>query len=250
MDPIVVVGAYYEGLLILPVTFIVVLLTARKYFQFRNRQTLYLFLVFLTILFAVIFSWLSKFITLFTELDYIYNAPQATYAQTPLNWIFLRIVDFRISLAFVAASTLSSYFFKLQLYEEKYNNVQTYVFISYTVFTIFFALIIYIRGNTFLDALCFLFIFIHVFIVYLPFMIRTWKGYQAASDDFIKKKLLSLTFMSFTFMMVLLSFLIDRLLVMIGFSHFTFFYFLAWIFQIIGIILAYIGFILPRSQNK
>jgi hypothetical protein len=249
-DIIVVIGALYEGILILPLTLAFILLTARKYFQFRNKQTLYLFLVFLFILFAVISSWFSKFITLFTELDYIYNAPQATYSQTPLNWIFLRIVDFRISLAMVSIAAFFNYCFKVKLYNESYRNIQTFLFTAYTLFTIIFAFFIYIRGNTFLDALCFLFIFIEVFFVYLPFMVRTWKGYKMSDDSFLRKKFLSLCLMAFNFLMVLLSFLIDRLLVMIGFRHFTFFYFLAWIFQVAGIIFAYIGFILPRSEQK
>ncbi len=248
MDIIVVVGAFYEGLLIFPSTLVILLLTYKKYYQFRNRQTLYLFLLFLNILFAVIFSLFSKIITLFTELDYIYNAPQETYPYTPLNWFFLRIVDFRISLALVSAAAFFGYFFKINIYEEDFRNLGTYSFVIYTLFTIFFGFIIYARGNTFLDALCFLFVFIEVFIVFLPFSVRTWRGYKTAKDAFIKKKLISLTLMSFNFMMVLLAFLIDRLLVMVGFRHFTPFYFLAWIFQLTGMICAYIGFILPKKD--
>ena len=74
-------------------------------------------------------------------------------------------------------------------------------------------------------------------------------SYKNSTDPFIKNKLLSLILMSLSFITVILNFLIDRILVLMGSPHFTIFYFLAWICLIIGIFFAYIGYIKPKSKE-
>lgn len=54
--------------------------------------------------------------------------------------------------------------------------------------------------------------------------------------------------MSLFFMLVLLNFLIDRVLILLGDPGFTFFYFLGWSCVIIGIVCAYLGYIKPKSK--
>ncbi len=246
MDYIVLVGFIYECFVI-AITSVFAFLALKKYMDFRNTRMFYLALVFLSVLGAVIFSFLSKVLTLWGPLEYVYNNPDATYPPTLVYWILLRIVDFRFALAFVAVAAFFTYVFELYLYEEEFLNVKFISFVFYTIFTLLFTFIVYERGNTFLDAVCFLFLFIQISVIYLPFMYRSISEYKNVEDSFLKKKLLSLAFMSLNFMLVLLAFLVDRILVLIGFQHFTFFYFLAWIFELLSIYSAYVGFIKPRE---
>lgn len=136
------------------------------------------------------------------------------------------------------------------MFEEEYNKIKRVIYFTYVGFCIFFTVFIYERGNTLLDALNFFFSFSLVAITYIPFMLKSIKSYKISEKTFIKKKLLSLILMSLCFNLVLLCFLIDRILELLGSSHFTIFYFIAWIIAVIGIISAYIGFIMPKTSEE
>ena len=248
MVDIVFVGMVFETIII-AIALILLSLILKKYIELKNRPTLYLFLIFLNITIAIFFSWLSKIIVLTTDIKYIYNDPNARYPNTPIYWILLRIVDFRIALDFLALAIIFSYIFKVSVFEESYNEVHKLIFFWYAGFTIFFSTFIYERGNTSLDAFNFFFFTILVAIIYIPFTIRAIISYKNSIDPFIKNKILSLILMSLSFITVIFNFLIDRILVLMGSPHFTLFYFLAWICLIIGIIFAYIGYIKPKSKK-
>ena len=49
--------------------------------------------------------------------------------------------------------------------------------------------------------------------------------------------------------LIFLNFAIDRVLIFLGSPGFTVFYFLAWIFAIVGIFGAYTGYIRPKSSE-
>ena len=100
MDP-VFIGMIFE-MIISIIGAIISWLILRKYLIRRNRLTLYLFIIFINLVMAVIFAWISKIIVLTTEIDYVYNQPNVKFPNTPLNWLLFRIVDFRISILFVA----------------------------------------------------------------------------------------------------------------------------------------------------
>ncbi|HEY0090165.1 MAG TPA: hypothetical protein VGB37_15060 [Candidatus Lokiarchaeia archaeon] len=244
---VVLIAAFYE-LFIMVIMLILVLLTFIKYLQFRNRLTLYLFLIFFNLLLAIFFSWFSKIIVLTTDIDYLYNEPTREYPSTPLYLIYLRIVDFRIALAVVAISSIFSYVFKINVFEEEKKLMWKLIFYGYAGFCVFFSIVIYERGNTLLDAINFLFIFLLISMVYLPFMKKSLLSYRSSEDVFIKRKLLSLALMAFNFTCVFLCFLIDRIWVLLGAFHFTIFYFLAWLFTIGGIVCAYFGYIKPKRE--
>jgi len=246
---IVVLGAIIETFIIFFFA-VLVLLAFYKYLQLKNRLTLLLCLFLLSIFLAVFFSWLSKILVIFTDVDYLYNEPTKSYPHTPVYLIHLRIVDFRIALAFIALGAVFSYIFKENVFEEEHKTISKVLFYSFANFTIFFSIFIYERGDTLLDALNFLFVFTIITIVYLPFMIKSIKSYRSSDNPFIKKKLLSLSLMSLTLMTVMFLFLIDRILVLLGAYHFTVFYFIAWIFVMIGIICAYIGYIMPKTSEE
>ena len=64
--------------------------------------------------------------------------------------------------------------------------------------------------------------------IYLPFFKRSLNAYHSIDDPTFKNAFLSLAVMSLFFMLVLLNFLMDRVLILFGDLGFTFFYFLGW----------------------
>ncbi len=248
-NDIVFIGMVFETVII-GIALILLILVLKKYIELKNRLTLYLFLIFLNITLGIVFSWLSKIIVLTTDIEYIYNDPNARYPNTPMYWILLRIVDFRIALDFLVLSVIFLYIFKVNVFEERTSKAQKVIFSIYAGFTLFFSTFIYERGNTSLDAYNFFFMFLLVAIINISFMVKAIMSYKNSTDPFIKKKILSLGLMSLSFIIVVLNFLIDRILVLMGSPHFTIFYFLAWICVIIGLFFAYIGYLKPKSREE
>ncbi|MFW9972229.1 MAG: hypothetical protein ACFFDF_18735, partial [Candidatus Odinarchaeota archaeon] len=101
-----------------------------------------------------------------------------------------------------------------------------------------------------LDIIAFLIVFIYMVMVYAPFLRRSIESYRAVEEKNYKQAFLSLAVMSISFMLIFLNFAIDRILIFLGSSGFTVFYYLAWIFAIIGIFGAYYGYIRPKSREK
>ena len=247
MDP-VFIGMVFE-LVIIIIGAILLWLILQKYFIKRHQLTLYLFLIVLNLVLSVIFSWLSKIIVLTTEIDYVYNQPNVKFPNTPLNWLLFRIVDFRISILFVAIALIFSYLLKVGVFEEGYNKFQRYLVFIFGGYVMFFTVIIYERGNTLLDAINFLNILVFMAVIYISFLMRLIGAYRSVNDPIFKRAFLSLAIMSFSFIMTLVCLLIDRITIILGSQGFTAFYFMAWIFVIIGFLGAYLGYIRPKSRE-
>ena len=60
----------YE-LIIIIIASIFLTFVLRKYLERRHKLTLYLFIIFLNFVVALIFSWLSKFLRLYSGLEYL-----------------------------------------------------------------------------------------------------------------------------------------------------------------------------------
>ena len=119
----------------------------------------------------------------------------------------------------------------------------------FIIFTACFSLLAYQKGNTLLDALAFLFVFLLMSIIYIPFFIRSYQAYRVSSEKTFKFAFLSLALMSIFFILIVFNFFIDRIIILlIGGLGFTPFYFMAWIFAILGIMGAYFGYIRPRAK--
>ena len=223
---------------------IFLILVILKYFQMKNRLTLYILLIFLFYILTIFFSMISKVIVLTTEYDYVYNQPSG-YPESPYSWIILRIVDFRISLALAVIGVYFSYKLKINIFKEEISRNQKIFITVFAGFSFFFSIFVYQRGNTLLDALNFLFILLFMSIVYFPFMLKCLHEYRTAAVHQLRGRFLSLALMSLNFMLVTFCFLIDRVLVLMGWSHFTIFYFLGWSSALFGIACAYIGYVKP-----
>ncbi|MFX1339052.1 MAG: hypothetical protein ACFFDK_10615 [Promethearchaeota archaeon] len=247
LQSLMFIGMVFETIIIIIATFLL-LLILKRYFVKKHRLTFYLFIIFLNWLLAIIFSWLSKVLVLYSGLDYL--AAGTTHdPRTPLSWILFRIIDFRISFMFVTIGTTFSYILMLNVFDREFSKNQKTLIYIYGIFTAFYSLIIYQRGVTILDVFAFLFLLILISIVYIPFMISSFKYYKSVSDPEYKKAFLSLALMSLSFILVLLMFLIDRILILFGDPGFTIFYFMAWTFVIIGFLEAYLGYIKPKSKG-
>ena len=165
------IGMVFESFII-GIVLILVILALVKYYQKQHKLTLYLFLIFLNYLIAIIFSWLSKILVLYSGLDYLSYEESTSDPGTLASWIFLRISDFRISFIFLSIAIFLSYVLKVNVFEKGYNNIYKYLVVIYSIFTACFSLLVYQKDNTLLDALAFLFVFLLMSMIYFPFLIK------------------------------------------------------------------------------
>jgi hypothetical protein len=246
MSELVFIGMTFESFIII-IALILLILILKKYYERRHHLTLYLFLIFVFYVIAIIFSWLSKILVLYSGIEYVYNQT-ASDPGTVLSSIVLRIADFRISFVFLSIAIFLSYILKVNVFEKGYNKVFRIIVSIYTLIIGAYSLIIYERGNTLLDAIAFLLIFIFMAGIYIPFFIRAYESYKSSDQKMVKNAFISLALMSIFFILVPLNFLIDRITILLGSPGFSVFYFLAWSFFILGIIMAYFGYIKPRVK--
>ncbi|TFG14879.1 MAG: hypothetical protein EU531_08860 [Promethearchaeota archaeon] len=245
MDP-QFVGMVFESVIIICATIILVLILL-KYLEKKHQLTLYLLLIFLLYTIAIIFSWLSKVLILYSGIDFIMDR-NLSDPGTLFSWIIYRIIDFRISFVLLSIAIYLSYVLKVKVFEKGYNAIERVIVIITFATTFLCSLFLYEPGNVLLDAIAFLFIFIFMTMIYFPFMFRSYQSYRLTEEDLFKKAFLSLCLMSLFFIMVPFNFLLDRLTILAGGAGFTVFYFLAWIFVFLGIIGAYFGYIRPRTD--
>ena len=220
---------------------VLLVLILKKYLIKRHKLTRLLFLIFLGYFIAILFSWLSK-VFVVTQLNVVQDG-------SIITWMLNLIIDFRLSEFFVTIAIFLSYILKVNVFEKGYNTLQKYVIIIYGIFSCVYVLFIYENGNTLLDIIAFLIVFIYMVMVYAPFLRRAIESYRAVEEKTYKQAFLSLAIMSFSFMLIFLNFAIDRVLIFLGSPGFTVFYFLAWIFVIIGVFGAYMGYIRPKSKE-
>ena len=245
MDP-QFIGMVFESVIIICATIILVLILL-KYIEKRHELTLYLLIIFLFYTIAIIFSWLSKVLILYSGIDFIMdrNLPDP---GTLFSWIIYRIIDFRISFVLLSIAIYLSYVLKVKIFKKGYITIERIIVIVTFLATILCSLFLYIPGNVLLDAITFLLIFVFMAMIYFPFMVRSYQSYRITEQDLFKKAFLSLSLMSLFFILVPFNFLIDRLTILAGGQGFTLFYFLAWIFVFLGILGAYFGYIRPGRE--
>lgn len=235
----------FEIVVIGVITFLLALIYLR-YREKKNKPTLTLFGIFLMYLVAIIFSWISKILVLYSGIDYIvYNTD--VDPRTLASWFLLRIIDFRFSFLFVILALYLSYVLKVSVYEEGYKASQRLVIIILGLFVFIYSLLIYERGNVLLDAIAFLLVLIYMSIIYIPFLLKSFKISKITDNRSYRTAFISLGVMALSFILIFVNFLIDRILILFGGEGFSIFYFLAWSFAVIGILGAYLGYIRPAK---
>jgi len=235
------VGMIYEGIIIL-IALPLVFSSLKNYINVHNRLSLLLFLILLNYCISIIFSWLSKVLHLFSNIDYLIYE-NVLDPNTIESWFLLRISDFRITHSFIIIAIYLSFFFKNMIFGKENNLLKKYVVEGYAIFILFFTIFIYQKENVLLDVLTFFFVFIFMMMVYLPFLLEAIKAYKTTDHSGFRKSFLSLSLMSLFYISVLLCLLIDRIFIFLGSFGFTFFYFLTWAFVIAGIISTYYGYL-------
>lgn len=235
------IGMVFETFIII-ISAILLVLIIKKYFIKRHNLTRLLLIIFTCYLIAIIFSWISK-IFAFTQLSMIQDG-------SIIAWMYNIIVDFRLSEFFVTIAIFLSYILKVNVFEKGYNTLHKYIVIIFGIFTCVYVLIIYENGNTLLDIIAFLIVFIYMVMVYAPFLRRAIQSYRRVEEKIYRRAFLSLAIMSISFMLIFLNFAIDRVFIFLGSHGFTAFYYLAWISAIVGIFGTYYGYIRPKSSEK
>jgi len=235
------IGVIYEGIILL-IALSLVTISLINHIKVRNKLSLLLFLIVLSYSCSIFFSWVSKILNAFSNIDYlIYN--DVADPNTPISWILLRITDFRISYAFLIATIYLSKLFKGKIFEEEINKINKFIFIGFAIFNLIFSLFIFQKGNVLFDVLTFFFVFIFMTMVYIPFLLRALKAFKSTDHPGFRKSFLYLSIMSLSYISVLLCLLIDRIFILFGHFGFTIFYFLSWAFVIIGILSSYFGYL-------
>jgi len=235
------IGMIYEGIVIL-VALPLLILSLRNYIRVRHRLALLLFLILLSYLCSITSSWLAKVLRVYLNIDYIIYA-DVPDPNTPISWILLRISHFRISYVFITIAICLTYLFKVKIFEEEFNLVKKNIIIGFTIFNLIFSLFIFQKGNVLFDVLIFFFVLILMNMVYIPFLLNAIKAYKSTDHPGFRKSFLSLSIMSVSYILVLFCLLVDRIYIFFGHYGFTIFYFLAWIFVIIGIFSTYFGYL-------
>lgn len=241
------IGMIYE-MFVLIIAIILLILIVLKYKERKHELTRYLLFIFIFYIMAIFFSLLAK-IFVVLKLDLIVEP------YSPLGWVFFRILSFRISEFLVCIAIFISYIFKVKLFHEGFKKIQKYFVIIFGSFTALYDFFIYDPKHgflsVFLDAIAFLLTLLFMSMIYCAFMYRSIEAYKGVQEPLYKRAFLSLTLMAICYMLILLNFLIDRILILIlNIPGFTIFYYLAWAFAIIGIICAYFGYIRPEANRK
>jgi MFS family permease len=249
MVNLVFIGMSFESFIIIIASILLALILRKYYEKEKHKLTLYLFLIFLFYVIAIFFSWLSKILVLYSNIDYIAYNSILPDPGTVLSWIILRITEFRISFIFLTIAIFISYILKVNIFEKDYKKAHKIIVIIYSIVTVLYSLLIYQKGNLLLDTIAFLLIFIFMAMIYFPFFFSSINSYKSSQEKKFKNAFLSLALMAIFFILVLFNFLLDRLTMLFGGPGFSVFYFLAWIFVLLGIIAAYYGYIRPRTSN-
>ena len=249
MDTLVFIGMSFESFIIVIASILLALILRKYYEKNKHKLTLYLFLIFLFYVIAIFFSWFSKILVLYSNIDYIAYNSLLPDPGTVLSWIILRITDFRISFVFLTIAIFISYILKVNIFEKDYKKTHKVIVIIYSIVTVLYSLLIYQKDNDLLDAIAILLIFIFMAMIYIPFLYSSVSSYKSSQEKKFKNAFLSLALMAIFFILVPFNFLLDRLLILFGGPGFSVFYFLAWIFVLLGIIASYYGYIRPRTPN-
>jgi hypothetical protein len=239
----------YE-LIIIIIASIFLYLVLRKYLERRHKLTLYLFIIFLNFVIALIFSWLSKLLRLYSGLDYLVD-PSVPDPMTFESWFLLRIVSFRITMIFTIIALLYNHILKINLFETEENKIYNYLIHGYAGGSILYMIIVYIKGNNMLDLLTFVLILVYICLVMIPLMRSCFQAYKAVDDPSFKRGFISLFLMALSIILIFICQVIDRILMItLNIIGYTFFYFLGWSFAIVAIFFAYFGYINPKSKKE
>ena len=146
----------YECLIVIGIT-VLLFLILKKYLERREKLTLYLLIIFSLFTIAIFFSWISKSLVIFSNIEYIKDINKPTDPGTLESWFVLRIIDFRFSFIATTIAIYYSYVFKVKIFQEGYNKTHRIIVISFGIWTIVYNLFFYVAGSQLLMVFAFFF---------------------------------------------------------------------------------------------
>jgi hypothetical protein len=232
-------GFVYESFVLAALVIMTLLALARYFQKGKNPVTFLLFVLFLFWTIAVMFSWLAKYFTAFLNL----NPTIVNFSTLLIRWV----LDFRLLFVFVAVALYVSYVLRVKLFDGKYNMGERVVITAFLIVTPVLSLALEQKGNMIYTVIVFLVEFIYMLIVYGLFMKRALDARKHAAEPRFKAAFSSLAVMSLFFILAFLNFLLDQVWLAITGVGYTVFYFAAWSCAVVGVVLAYLGYIKPRA---
>jgi hypothetical protein len=231
----------YEGIILIP-AFILVCLSLRNYISNRSVLSFLLFLLLLFYALSILFSWGSKLLSTYYEIDYLEHA-EIPVPKNIISWILVRISYFRTSFVFINLAILVSFEFELRIFNKDYHpSLRRFIYVL-AAFNILFSIFFLNKLIVLFDVLLFLLTLIFECCVYIPFFFESFKNYKLASNPTFRKKFGNLMVMSISFILVLFCLLLDRIFIFMELGTYSVFYFVSWLFVLIGIITAYLGYL-------
>jgi hypothetical protein len=217
---------------------ILVFLSLKNYISNRSSLSLLLFLILSCYAFSIVFSWFSKLLSVCFQIDYL-EIKEIPDPKTAISWILFRISYYRITFVFINLAILFSFEFKKRIFNINHSMIYRGFIYFLAGFNITFSFFIFEKKIPILDVIVFTLALLFECIVYIPFFIESLKNYKITIHPNFKKKFLNLLIMSISFILVLFFLSLDRIFIFFGLGAYTFFYFISWIFVIIGIFTAY-----------
>ena len=220
----------------------------KKYVQKRHRYTLLLFYIFCCFLVTIFFTWLSKIIILFGNLDYV-NFPSVPDPLTIESFFILRITEYRFSFAAFVVGAALTYVLRVNLFDTTYKRPEQVFIYSFGLFIVIFEIFFYSKAISILGVIGYVLLLLYVIIIYVPFTSRCIKAYKGIEEMVYKKGFLSLIVMSIGICSILIFNMLDVVYIVLYDISFTVYYYISLVSMIVGYLGAYFGYIKPRTAT-
>jgi hypothetical protein len=215
------------------------------YFRLRIKKTKVVQLLFWVFSFFTLAMIMNTIGTILYRIIY-----EGTYPTGPFSFVIERLLAPRFSLFFIIMAIYFSYLLKLQIFNKEVSPIELWFYRMGAIIIGFFTLFIYEWDNGIYDVITFLLVFLYMFAVYLPFIIKSFKLARKIEEKIYQRAIYSLTLMGICFNGIFLFFFLDELCNILWGLDYTIFYSFAWIFAPIGAVFAYFGYIAPYTRKE
>jgi hypothetical protein len=166
------------------------------------------------------------------------------------GWFMFRIGYYRFAFAWIAVSCYFSYVLKSKIFDSEKKKVYHAFIVILGVGVAAFSIIVPSSTEAFFwDLGSFAFTFVYVFVIYLEFVIKSYKLYShiEKTDKTYRSAIRSLVIMGFCFILTMLFYVADRIWYLFMATSYSVFYYLADVAILTGIIFAYFGYVKPKA---
>lgn len=139
-----------------------------------------------------------------------------------------------------------------RIYDIPHKRAKNKFIIIFGIITGVFSTFVIDPDNDLYDLITFLLVTLEMLLVFIPFTLNSLQIRKKLSEPIYRRSALSLAGMALLFILTLVNFFFDRLLMVLEIDPdgYTFFYFAAWISTVLGILSAYLGYILPGIKQQ